>query len=92
MDYFYAKSFNIGIVNFVLDDQNMFRTLNFDLLQNQYVGGIKDLSVATFYRTCFNPSELDLWHFLHFFLFFVTRFTIPYSRLAVENYFSHFSN
>ncbi|RNA06674.1 hypothetical protein BpHYR1_038444 [Brachionus plicatilis] len=36
------------------------------VLQNQYIGGTKDVSVATIYRTCFGPSELKLWHFLYF--------------------------
>ncbi|RNA33842.1 hypothetical protein BpHYR1_031152 [Brachionus plicatilis] len=30
------------------------------ILQNQYIGGTKDVAVATIYRTCFDPSELKL--------------------------------
>ncbi|RNA17380.1 hypothetical protein BpHYR1_004207 [Brachionus plicatilis] len=34
------------------------------VLQNQYIGGTKDESAATIFRTCFGPSELKLWNFL----------------------------
>ncbi|RNA41647.1 hypothetical protein BpHYR1_004021 [Brachionus plicatilis] len=35
----------------------------FRVLQNQDIGGTKDVSVATIYRTCFGPSELKLSNF-----------------------------
>ncbi|RNA43809.1 hypothetical protein BpHYR1_020659 [Brachionus plicatilis] len=40
---------------------------------SQYIGGTKDLSVATIYRTCFGPSELKLWYFLYFVFDFCTK-------------------
>ncbi|RNA02299.1 hypothetical protein BpHYR1_045262, partial [Brachionus plicatilis] len=30
---------------------------------NQYIGGTKDVSASTIYRTCFGPSELKLWSY-----------------------------
>ncbi|RNA35579.1 hypothetical protein BpHYR1_024022 [Brachionus plicatilis] len=38
------------------------------------LGGTKDVSAATIYRTCFGPSELQkLWHFLYFVFDFCTK-------------------
>ncbi|RNA38049.1 hypothetical protein BpHYR1_033372 [Brachionus plicatilis] len=30
------------------------------------LGDTKDVTAATIYRTCFGPSEFELWHFLYF--------------------------
>ncbi|RNA08195.1 hypothetical protein BpHYR1_016349 [Brachionus plicatilis] len=35
-------------------------------LQNRFIGGTEDVSVAIIYRTCFGPSEHKPWHFLYF--------------------------
>ncbi|RNA15605.1 hypothetical protein BpHYR1_015878 [Brachionus plicatilis] len=43
---------------------NLGRLKHVLVLQNQYIDGTKDVSVATIYRTCFGPSELKLWHFI----------------------------
>ncbi|RNA27036.1 basement membrane-specific heparan sulfate proteoglycan core [Brachionus plicatilis] len=47
----------LSIIESIID--NRLPTLNKGL-SNQYVSGIKDASVATIYRTCFDPSELKI--------------------------------
>ncbi|RNA22099.1 hypothetical protein BpHYR1_021994 [Brachionus plicatilis] len=70
-----AKKKNLIKIKFLPQKMDFFGRLILPVLRfkNQHVDGTKDVSVITIYRTCFDPSEFELWDFLHFVFVFCTK-------------------